>query len=121
MDTALRNLVWQRAESRCEYCGLSQSDSPFRTFHIDHIRARKHGGDDAASNLAQSRRRNVMKIFRSPWLWLVLAVPLAAGFMQRAGLPPAGQAGNNGTTTDRVVTAANSFLATLNDAERGKV
>src|SRR5207245_4306973 len=46
---------------------------------------------------------------------------LAAGFMQRAGLPPAGQAGNNGTTTDRVVTAANSFLATLNDAERGKV
>src|SRR5439155_16688151 len=37
---------------RCEYCRLLQSDSPFRTFHIDHIRARKHGGIDDPSNLA---------------------------------------------------------------------
>lgn len=52
MDTAVRTLVWQRAQSCCEYCRLSQSDTPFRTFHIDHIRPRKHDGTDDASNLA---------------------------------------------------------------------
>jgi hypothetical protein len=44
--------VWQRAGSCCEYCQLRQSDSPFRTFHIDHIRPRKHGGGDDVTNLA---------------------------------------------------------------------
>jgi hypothetical protein len=52
MDNAVRLLVRQRAESCCEYCRLRQSDTPFRTFHIDHIRPRKHGGSDDASNLA---------------------------------------------------------------------
>lgn len=52
MDSAVRALVWQRAESCCEYCRLRQSDTPFRTFHIDHIRARKHDGSDDTSNLA---------------------------------------------------------------------
>ena len=44
--------MWERAGSRCEYCRLRQSDTPFRTFHIDHIRPRKHGGSDDASSLA---------------------------------------------------------------------
>jgi len=52
MDSAVRALVWQRAGSCCEYCRLRQSDAPFRTFHIDHIRPRKHGGSDDPSNLA---------------------------------------------------------------------
>jgi len=44
MDSAVRALVWQRAGSCCEYCRLAQRDTPFRTFHIDHIVPRKHGG-----------------------------------------------------------------------------
>jgi len=52
MDRAVRALVWQRAANCCEYCRLYQGNSPFRTFHIDHIRPRKHGGTDAPSNLA---------------------------------------------------------------------
>ena len=52
MDRTTRALVWERAGSSCEYCRLLQSDTPFRTFHIDHIRPRKHSGSDDASNLA---------------------------------------------------------------------
>ncbi len=52
MERATRALVWQRAGSRCEYGRLLQSDTPFRTFHIDHIVARKHGGSDDPGNLA---------------------------------------------------------------------
>ena len=32
-------------------------------------------------------------------LWLALAIPLAAGFRQRAGSPPAGEAGSNVRST----------------------
>ena len=52
MESAVRALVWQRAAGRCEYCRLAQSETPFRTFHIDHIIPRKHGGSDDADNLA---------------------------------------------------------------------
>ena len=52
MESAVRALVWQRAASRCEYCRLAQSETPFRTFHIDHIIPRKHGGSDDPDNLA---------------------------------------------------------------------
>jgi hypothetical protein len=58
-----------------------------------------------------------MRILSAPLLWLAFAIPLSAGFMQRAGLPPAG---NVDQTTLKVVNAANAFLATLSDAERTK-
>ena len=43
--------VRQRAESRCEYCNLPASIYPL-PFHVDHIIARKHGGDTTIDNLA---------------------------------------------------------------------
>jgi 5-methylcytosine-specific restriction endonuclease McrA len=52
IDSAVRALVWQRAGSCCEYCRLAQRDTPFRTFHIDHIVPRKHGGRNDPDNLA---------------------------------------------------------------------
>lgn len=52
MDASLRELVRRRAGHRCEYCRLPQPAAPFLTFHIEHIRARQHGGDDDPSNLA---------------------------------------------------------------------
>jgi hypothetical protein len=52
MDETLRELVWQRAGHRCEYCRLHQDQESLPRFQIEHITARQHGGTDAASNLA---------------------------------------------------------------------
>src|SRR5438067_4863508 len=52
MDAATRRRVRQRAEERCEYCGLTQEAAPVATFHIEHIIPRQHGGTDDPSNLA---------------------------------------------------------------------
>ena len=52
MDASVRALVRRRAGNRCEYCLLRQEHLPFSTFQIEHIVARKHGGNDEASNLA---------------------------------------------------------------------
>jgi hypothetical protein len=46
-------LVRQRAKERCEYCGLPAQLYP-APFQLDHIIARKHGGDGDSSNLAFS-------------------------------------------------------------------
>ncbi|MEX2139074.1 MAG: HNH endonuclease [Pirellulales bacterium] len=52
MDAARRAFVRQRANGRCEYCGLPQVAAPYFTFHIEHIRARQHQGGDDPANLA---------------------------------------------------------------------
>jgi hypothetical protein len=51
MDASLRALVWNRANSCCEYCRMPQQrdDIPFE---IDHVIAECHGGPTQASNLA---------------------------------------------------------------------
>jgi hypothetical protein len=62
-----------------------------------------------------------MKKLNVPLLCLAVTIPLAAGFMQRAGSPPVPSASNNSAaTTSKVVAAANTFLATLSDAEKAK-
>ncbi len=53
MDAALVALVWQRAQSLCEYCLLPQAVSCL-PFEIDHIIAQKHGGATVPSNLSLS-------------------------------------------------------------------
>ena len=53
MDASLRLLVWRRAGSRCEYCGLSQKFDPVG-FEIEHIIPLKHQGSSEDSNLALS-------------------------------------------------------------------
>lgn len=52
MDLTVRQLVRRRAGERCEYCHLPQAAVPSASFHIEHIVARQHGGDDDLSNLA---------------------------------------------------------------------
>ena len=47
----LRALVVERAQNRCEYCGLSQIGQE-ATFHIDHVVPRVAGGPTEESNLA---------------------------------------------------------------------
>jgi len=47
----LRRLVHERAEERCEYCRIHQDIFPY-THEIDHLVARKHGGQTIAENLA---------------------------------------------------------------------
>jgi len=51
MDDAIRAFVWERAGSRCEYCLLHQDDYGYQVFHVEHIIAKQHGGDDDTENL----------------------------------------------------------------------
>jgi hypothetical protein len=57
MDANTRDLVRQRARRGCEYCGLPEHADPYETFHIEHVIARQHGGDDDLTNLAWSCSR----------------------------------------------------------------
>lgn len=52
MDATARSAVRSRAGDCCEYCGLPQSAIPIEAFHVEHVRARQHGGSDDPSNLA---------------------------------------------------------------------
>ena len=52
MKPSLQNRVRDRAEHRCEYCGLPQAAVPAIAFHVEHILPTKHGGTDAPNNLA---------------------------------------------------------------------
>jgi hypothetical protein len=52
MDGRLRQFVRERASNRREYCGLPQAAEPFFAYHIEHVIARQHGGNDAPENLA---------------------------------------------------------------------
>ncbi len=52
MNTATREWVCRRASDRCEYCHIPQEATPLMHFHIEHIFARQHEGDDSTSNLA---------------------------------------------------------------------
>jgi hypothetical protein len=54
MKRSTRKLVRARAGRRCEYCRLHESDLPLLVFHLEHVIAEKHGGDDHPRNLAWS-------------------------------------------------------------------
>ena len=51
IPVSLRRLVIQRANNRCEYCGISQVGQ-VATFHIDHIIPSVAGGETREDNLA---------------------------------------------------------------------
>ena len=49
----LRDLVYQRARGRCEYC-LIHDDDTYKPHEVDHIVAEKHGGQTQEGNLCLS-------------------------------------------------------------------
>ena len=49
----LREFVVERAQGRCEYCGLSQAGQE-AAFHVDHVVPRSAGGATDESNLANA-------------------------------------------------------------------
>ena len=53
IPVALRQLIYEQAEGRCEYC-LIPDDAAFAAHEIDHVIAEKHGGLTEANNLALS-------------------------------------------------------------------
>ncbi len=57
MNEADRQFVRERAGQRCEYCRIPQDLLPWARFHIEHIRARQHGGSDDPNNLAFACQR----------------------------------------------------------------
>lgn len=52
MSATLRRAVRKRAQARCEYCRLPDLVPHFMRFHLEHIRARRHGGASSLNNLA---------------------------------------------------------------------
>ncbi len=52
MDANTRQIVRRRASDACEYCHIPQKGTPLIPFHIEHIIAKQHGGEDDPSQLA---------------------------------------------------------------------
>ncbi|MBI2929109.1 MAG: HNH endonuclease [Verrucomicrobia bacterium] len=52
MDARLRQFVRQRANFRCEYCGIREDQETLFAFHVEHIIPRKHAGATHPDNLA---------------------------------------------------------------------
>ncbi len=63
MTKGRRKKVRQRAGGLCEYCRLPEiaSDVPF---HVEHVRAKQHGGSENMSNLALAYDR--CNLFKGP-------------------------------------------------------
>lgn len=61
MDANTRQLVRRRAGDVCEYCRIPQEATPLIPFHIEHIVAKQHGGEDDPSRLALACRCNAYK------------------------------------------------------------
>lgn len=51
ISVTLRREIRLRAKECCEYCSLPQTSFPLVSFHIEHVVARQHGGNDDAANL----------------------------------------------------------------------
>ena len=52
MSATSRLAVRRRADARCEYCRLPDLLPHLIRFHLEHIRARRHGGPTLPDNLA---------------------------------------------------------------------
>lgn len=52
MTAGQRETIRQQASGRCEYCRLPESALAPGDFHLEHIVARQHGGNDEPGNLA---------------------------------------------------------------------
>lgn len=52
MSASSREFVRRRAGARCEYCRLPDLALEPEDFHVEHIIARKHRGEDGTDNLA---------------------------------------------------------------------
>ena len=52
MSAKLRLAVRRRAHARCEYCQLPDLLPQLMRFHLEHVRARCHGGSSLPANLA---------------------------------------------------------------------
>lgn len=57
MKRSARRLIRNRAGDRCEYCRLPQRLAGLASFHVEHVRARQHGGTDDPDNLCWSCHR----------------------------------------------------------------
>lgn len=54
MTAGQRETIRQQAGARCEYCRLPEFALAPGDFHLEHIVARQHGGNDESDNLAWS-------------------------------------------------------------------
>ena len=62
MEAVLRDLVWRRADSRCEYCRMPQDLDPL-TFEVEHVIPQKHHGLTVESNLALAFSCRTLRAF----------------------------------------------------------
>jgi len=54
VSAAARRWVREVSLGRCEYCRMAEAWEPYFHYHVEHIIARQHGGNDDRSNLAFS-------------------------------------------------------------------
>lgn len=61
MKRSLRQFVRERAGQRCEYCHLPDRAASAADFHVEHVRAKQHGGSDGPDNRSWSCHRCNLK------------------------------------------------------------
>ena len=60
-----RRSVRQRAEERCEYCDLAQSNFPLVSFLVEPVVAKQHGGSDDRHHMKlQSQPERITRSLR---------------------------------------------------------
>ena len=64
MDETLKLFVRERANYRCEYCRLPQAVSGRLPFHVDHVRAIQHRGEETLENLCYACSK--CNLFKGP-------------------------------------------------------
>ncbi|HCN30660.1 MAG TPA: HNH endonuclease [Verrucomicrobiales bacterium] len=52
LPAPVKTAVRERAADRCEYCRMRHRWEPLNVYHVEHVVARQHRGEDTLSNLA---------------------------------------------------------------------
>lgn len=52
LSAAMKRAVRERAGHRCEYCRMRQAWESYQPYHVEHVIAQQHRGQDVLDNLA---------------------------------------------------------------------
>ncbi len=62
LPASWKQTIRARAGNRCEYCRMHEAWEPFYPYHVEHVIAQQHRGQDSMENLALACRHcNLLK------------------------------------------------------------